>query len=470
MAAGETNRSFDGYKVIDRAFPDSFVRRDFMTASDARAYDGALAAATDEYVMQHFLEAHPCFLVQNLAGGAGAWVIPQARLGADFVTDFLIAEIDYGRPVWYVVELERPQSRIFTKKGDPSSALTHAVRQIEDWRNWLSRNLDYASRPRHQAGLGLAEIEPGVEGLIIMGREHDIDATNNDFRRLSLERAHGVKIRTYDWLADLAEKNLAGLRARPDMVIPSQRNPFDDIMGGLGTTHRQLDLTTLAINNSFGGIFSTWANPSAVREIEYEGITFSLYGNSDEVNVPLSTVRAHPTGQPLELSDWRDWVDHVTRDIGTDFSLLVSERLPAEALQNALTQERDGVWREVNNLDAHASGQEQSWFGRFDVLVHVSFDGSYTDRVNRLRGAREIFHQHIALQHDSALDREAEVQVRIASLAISQGDIVTHAAFGTGTVLSISGSGSNTSAIIDFGIEYGTKNLALGYAPIKKKL
>jgi hypothetical protein len=117
-----------------------------ITHDQLAAFKTTLDAAPNEAAMQTFLEENPEVLVQPIGGGYDRWVVPKARLGAEHETDFLVAERDATRYVWYAVELERPQARLFTAKGDPSAALTHAIRQVNDWRTWLSYNRGYATR------------------------------------------------------------------------------------------------------------------------------------------------------------------------------------------------------------------------------------------------------------------------------------------------------------------------------------
>jgi hypothetical protein len=131
-------------------------------------------------------------------------VIPTKRLGSEHITDFLVGEDTPHQPTWYAVELERPQALLFTQRGDPSAALTHAMRQIDDWRTWLSRNRDYASRAPEWAGLGLGDIDPELEGLVIIGRGSTLDTAVED-RRRRLARANRMRIETYDWLITQAE-------------------------------------------------------------------------------------------------------------------------------------------------------------------------------------------------------------------------------------------------------------------------
>jgi Shedu protein SduA, C-terminal len=181
-------------------FPDLLVLWNGLTRDEVTAFKSALEAARDEGDMQRVLEAHPCILIQHLTVGRRAWIIPKKRLGSEYETDFMIAQKASDGFVWHAVELERPQAKLFNRNGDPSYALNHALRQINDWRDWLSRNLDYAARPCERSGLGLIDIHPELEGLIIMGRDAQFDRRATAARRQRLERVNRVKIETYDWL------------------------------------------------------------------------------------------------------------------------------------------------------------------------------------------------------------------------------------------------------------------------------
>ena len=140
-------------------------------------------------------------LVQHLGGGHGRWVIPQKRLGAEFVPDFVIGEMSSIGYEWQLVELESPEAPLFTRSGDPSKHLNHALRQIDDWRAWLEKNRDYAARPLDQGGLGLTDISSAASALILLGRRKSLSPKDNGRRRQMIART-GVQIHTYDYIAD----------------------------------------------------------------------------------------------------------------------------------------------------------------------------------------------------------------------------------------------------------------------------
>jgi hypothetical protein len=149
-------------------------------------------------------------LIQHLRGGHGRWVIPKKRLGSEHVTDFLIGQKDSSGYDWQAVELESPKAKMFTKRGDATKELNHAIGQILDWRSWLSRNQSYAARPTTDHGLGLTEISPNLSGLILIGRREKNNRGAARRRRMMEEL--DIDIHSYDYLADNARWNAGALR------------------------------------------------------------------------------------------------------------------------------------------------------------------------------------------------------------------------------------------------------------------
>jgi hypothetical protein len=133
------------------------------------------------------------------------------RLGAEHVTDFLIAERHSFGFAWQAVELESPLRPMFNKNGDPSRHLNHALRQLTDWRAWLKANQSYAARPRSEGGLGLTDIDANVKGLVLIGRRANIpDCTAA--RRRQMVQDLNVDIHSYDYLLSALKGRLDSLR------------------------------------------------------------------------------------------------------------------------------------------------------------------------------------------------------------------------------------------------------------------
>jgi hypothetical protein len=162
-----------------------------------RAY---LNAAVSEAPLQRFLEQNPLVLVRYLAGGHTRWVIPGLRLGSQFAPDFVIGEQYARRSRWTLIELESPSVKLFTREGDASRALGHAVGRIRGWRGWLHDHERFA-----REHLNLAHVTGNAQALILIGRRARLGPEDAQ-RRRDLEAAHKVAIHTYDWLVDGASE------------------------------------------------------------------------------------------------------------------------------------------------------------------------------------------------------------------------------------------------------------------------
>lgn len=75
---------------------------------------------------------------------------------------------------------------------------------------WLQSNQAYAARPRTENGLGLTDIDPRLPGLILIGREKDVDPRTAGLRR-QLAGQWNIQIHTYDWLVRMARGRIDAL-------------------------------------------------------------------------------------------------------------------------------------------------------------------------------------------------------------------------------------------------------------------
>jgi hypothetical protein len=189
---------------------DYFTWWDRIDQTDVDSLQKALDNATREEDMQLFLQRNPQLLIQHLGGGHGRWVIPKKKLGDQFITDFVIGQRSSIGFEWQAVELESPLKSLFNKNGDPSQHLNHAIRQIRDWRSWLSHNQNYASKSIIEHGLGLTDITADIPGLIIIGRRSE-NLLKNNLRRRQMMIESNIEIRTYDYLVDTLQGRVNAL-------------------------------------------------------------------------------------------------------------------------------------------------------------------------------------------------------------------------------------------------------------------
>jgi hypothetical protein len=203
-------------------------------------YEAALADGPEESI-QTFLNENS-ILFDALSHHRGVIKLPKLKLGSEYVTDFVLLHgvprySNTRRPGVTFIELERADRPLFTAAGDPSSTLTHAIRQVQDWRNWIEPNMDYTARLlKAAAESAIAELPPPSEGdddmwnshlhdiseflqygfssrcLVVAGRR----GTMSMSQRLRLERMNcdlnGIEIMTFDEIMDRFLHRLRWLR------------------------------------------------------------------------------------------------------------------------------------------------------------------------------------------------------------------------------------------------------------------
>ena len=220
--AGDSDWSFDEFVIsmVTSGVSDYHHRRarrelgeptiwDRVTANDVEALRRLLARGPSESELHEFLKANPKFLVQVLGGGHGRYQFSKPRLGAEFVPDFLVAELDSIGIHWYAVEIESPCKKVYRRTGRPTSLVHGAIGQIQDWRGWLTTNSAYARQRRDDNGLGLVGINGRLPGLVLIGRRGAYPSRYNEFRRQT-KYENQIAIHSYDWLLDIAVRNTSG--------------------------------------------------------------------------------------------------------------------------------------------------------------------------------------------------------------------------------------------------------------------
>lgn len=177
-----------------------WVEYDRVSNEEVDAFKSLLKEATKEEEIQQFFKKHPVLLLDSIIGNRGCICIPKQKLNKQ-VTDFLIAWGDSMGFWWLGVELENPRAQMFTKRGDQTKELTHAIGQIQDWRIWLSQNSDFARRPIKDGGYSLIDIEQQLPSYILIGRRKE-QKYDNASRRRQIYRESGISIHPYDWVLD----------------------------------------------------------------------------------------------------------------------------------------------------------------------------------------------------------------------------------------------------------------------------
>ena len=122
------------------------IQLDDYIASCNQQYSQLLSDNPPERKMQTFLEKHPCLVPGHSTprGNSGHYplhcsLITQPRLQGlgTHVPDFMW--ISTHSAAWFptLIEIEKPDKKIFTKRGKPTSAFSEARHQLTEWRTWF---------------------------------------------------------------------------------------------------------------------------------------------------------------------------------------------------------------------------------------------------------------------------------------------------------------------------------------------
>lgn len=182
------------FRALD---PNVDARKEWARLLDE--YAAILGTDPVEEVLQEFLAKNPALLSPT---HKRVWLkVPFGDKVSDFV--FHDANGDY-----LLVEIERPSKKLFTKRGDTSSHLSHAQNQITDWKRYIEDNLKTV-----QVELGLEGISPNPKSLIVMGRSSAVPEKGS--RKLVTMRSDNPRqnIMTYDDVlenAKAAVENILG--------------------------------------------------------------------------------------------------------------------------------------------------------------------------------------------------------------------------------------------------------------------
>jgi hypothetical protein len=153
-----------------------------ISPSLLRQFEELMSSGGREEEYQIFLSEHP-ILLDPLA----AEVIPKQRLGVEHATDYAVRRHDLR---YLLVEIERPDTPIFTRAGDLSAGFTHAFGQVLDFLRWVERHAEYA---RHL----MPEIS-SPRGLLVIGRRSSLDEDRKGKLARFVTNSAQIDVRTFD--------------------------------------------------------------------------------------------------------------------------------------------------------------------------------------------------------------------------------------------------------------------------------
>jgi hypothetical protein len=242
-SARSTSRDFSRAKELELR-PFKVTTR--LTLDVIEQIRNVIDTSKDEKPIQSFIEAHPEILAALMGGRANSrFVVPRPNFGGKRIPDFLIADVDSRGINWVLVELETPVSAV-TLKGD-NILEEHArkgVSQVEEWREWILKNLALARLSRRDGGLGLVDIRPHSKGLVLVGRRDRLNENASEARHAFAEKQR-IDVHTYDYLLERLEgalnfKGPSGLN--PHLIQPwrvgdgeQSGTELEGLLGEIGT-------------------------------------------------------------------------------------------------------------------------------------------------------------------------------------------------------------------------------------------
>lgn len=161
-------------------------------------YEKLITDSLNEETYQQFLTSNPA-LLDPLA----AEVLPKLRLGTEYATDFAVRRHDDR---WLLVEIEKPQDRIFTAKDDFSAMFTHAYGQVLDFQRWVDDEVSYARKTM-----------PGVvvpRRLVVIGRRSEMSPRQEKKLSQLVSNSARVDVVTFDDLLKQARVVYDNLHGR----------------------------------------------------------------------------------------------------------------------------------------------------------------------------------------------------------------------------------------------------------------
>ncbi|MBK8256214.1 MAG: DUF4263 domain-containing protein [Polyangiaceae bacterium] len=148
-------------------------------------------AGSKEEDVHQFLATHSYFFNNHLRLLSVCPLYSKIRLGSEFTTDFAWFDTSSFGPEWTFVEIESAAGRMFTKSGEPSALLNHAIQQARDWQQWISDNIAYAREQFPHVSYPMC--------YVFVGRRSEFTpSTVKRLRKLSYDHRAHLKIHTLD--------------------------------------------------------------------------------------------------------------------------------------------------------------------------------------------------------------------------------------------------------------------------------
>ena len=118
----------------------------------------------------------------------------EVPFGSTLRSDFCWLNDNSDGPEWVLVEIESPEMKLFTKNGEPSSKLNHAIEQVTSWERYFEFN------PAEKAKIFGAVSR--FRFILVAGRRRDWASKNASLWRTHYKKNSNIEIHSTDIFYD----------------------------------------------------------------------------------------------------------------------------------------------------------------------------------------------------------------------------------------------------------------------------
>lgn len=183
-------------------------------------YFNLLDSASSEVELQKFFESHPSFIPGAWTPGtkSGHYPLhcalitqPELRGLTTKIPDFMwIATHSAG---WYptLIEIEKPEKRIFKRNGVPTANFTQAKNQLEQWRTWFNNpsNVQLFMEMYQIPDYMRNQRQMQLHMILVYGRRSEFNQNSNRSKDRMSFAASNLELMSYDRLSCDKELNNA---------------------------------------------------------------------------------------------------------------------------------------------------------------------------------------------------------------------------------------------------------------------
>lgn len=200
-----------------------------------------LSASKGERKITQYLKQNPALIYWAFCrtGGHVNYVFSDFTVGNQFEADFVVLHTYSSTFEAHFIELESVRDPVFNKARTPSKRLATATRQIDDWKEYISKNewplrqdlvrwcktrdiLNVPTPDRDPANYAKELlVDPStmlyVHYYIIIGMREDLTAEKRDLKD-RYRKHHGIDVGSYDRFLDIASSRYVTKRPTRNLI------------------------------------------------------------------------------------------------------------------------------------------------------------------------------------------------------------------------------------------------------------